>query len=163
MRSQSPLIRGQHPHQRALRLIPNPKLQPVFPLSLRFGPSCFGRSSKGSSGSGRKLLLSLCRFSCRCFALSSHSLRNPSSNVGKSLGAHLPLELLRRFSRCPLDLRPPCFGRCSHLGLGVCTELALLGCFSCLDRSGCLAAQKLTEFLLQRLDFLLDVGCFPEL
>jgi len=56
----------------------SPKLQPALPRCLHLGPSCFGRSSKGSSGSSRKLLLRL----LNRFAFCCHSLCNPGPNVG---------------------------------------------------------------------------------
>jgi hypothetical protein len=96
--------------------------------------------------------------------LCRHSLCNPGSNVGKSLGAHLPL--LCRFScrGCSLNLCPPCDLSSTHFCSGGSTHLPLLlGGFSWLGRSGYFAAQKLTEFLLQRLDLLLEVGCLTEL
>ena len=131
----------------------SPKLQRRLPRLPRFGPPRFGSSRQSSSpGSTEFPLGLLCRFS-----LCGHPFCNPGSNVGKSLSAHLPLW------GCPFDLRPPCLLSCSHLGSGVCTELVLPGCFSRLGRSGYVAAHKLTEFFLQRLDLLLDVGCFTEL
>jgi len=143
----------QNNRQRQLRL----------PSRLSLCPSRFPGTFQRPSPSGGHLPL-LLGFLNR-FPLSRHSLRNPGSNIRNCLGAQLLLGLLAglSFRRCPFDLRPSCDLSLSHLGPGVCTEFGFLGCFSRSGRSGYLAAQELTEFILQRLDLLLDVGCFTEL
>jgi hypothetical protein len=139
----------------------SPKLPPALAGLLRFRPSRLGRSRNRSSPGSTPLYLGL----LNSFPLCRHSLCNPGSNVGKSLGAHLPSGFLCRLCgwRCPFDPRPSCLLSRSHLGSGGCTEFVLPGCFSRLGRSGCLAAQELTKFFLQRLNPFLDVGCFTEL
>ena len=72
----------------------SPKLQRRLPRPLCFRPSCFGSSRKRSSSGSTEFPLGL----LNCFALCRHSLCNPGSNVGKSLGAHLPLCLLHGFN-----------------------------------------------------------------
>jgi len=135
----------------------SPKLPPALAGLLRFRPSRLGRSRNRSSPGSTPLYLGL----LNSFPLCRHSLCNPGSNVGKSLGAHFPLLLRWGYCGrcCPFDLRPSCLLSRSHSGPGGSTELARFGCFSRLSRSGYLAAQKLTEFFLQRLDLLLNVGC----
>ncbi len=166
-------------------------LQPALPRLLRFSPPCFGSSRKRSSSGSTEFPLGLlnrltfCPSCCPSllqrlspsgghlplgflnrFPLCRHPLCNPGSNVGKSLGAHLPLGLLCGFSRGsgPSNLRPPCSDGSSNSSTACSTHLLFLplrcGRLSCLGRSGYVAAQELTEFFLQRLDLLLDVGCF---
>src|ERR1035437_1437991 len=65
----------------------SPKLQPALPRLLRFSPPRFGSSRKRSSSGSTELPFGL----LNRFALCSHSLCHPGSDVGKSLCAHLPL------------------------------------------------------------------------
>ena len=95
-------------------LIKPTKLQPALPGLLRFGPSRLGRSRNRSSPGSTPLHLGL----LNSFALCGHSLCNPGSNVGKSLGAHLPLWA------GPFDLRPSCSGGSSNSSTAGSTDLS---------------------------------------
>src|ERR1035437_3502326 len=145
----------------------NRQLQLGFPSSFGFGPPCLLSCPDVCQASRTDLLPGfLNEFGCRRFPLYSHPLCDPGPNVGKSLCAHFPfLGLIGRcsFWRCHFDLRPSCGLSCSPSGPTGCIDLAPLGCFNRLGRTGYIAAQKLTELFLQRLDLLLDVGCLTEL
>ena len=141
--------------QRALHPNQTPKSQPALARLLRLSPSGCPGSFQRIPPSDRHLPL-LFGF-LNSFALCSHSLGNSRSNIGKSLGAHLPLA--GRLGS--LNLRPSCLLCRSHLGSGRSTELVLYGCFNC--RGFSRTTQQLPQFFLQRLDLLLDVGCLTKL
>src|ERR1035437_7500030 len=81
--------RALHPQSRVLRLGQTLKSKRCLPRPVRFGPPRLGSSRKRSSSGSTEFLLRL----LNRFALSGHSLGNPGSNVGQSLGAHLSLGL----------------------------------------------------------------------
>jgi hypothetical protein len=112
----------------------SPKLPPALAGLLRFRPSRLGRSRNRNSPGSTPLYLGL----LNRLPLCRHPLCNPGSNVGESLGAHLPLGFLCRLSFwCgPFDLRPSCLLSRSHSGPTGSTELVLPGFFSWLSRSG---------------------------
>jgi hypothetical protein len=137
------------------------QLQLRLPSRLTFCPSCCPGTFQRPSPSGGHFPLGFLNYCPLC----GHPLCNPGTNVGESRSRHLPLGFLCGFSfwRCPFDLCPSCDLSCSHSGLTGCTDLASLGGFNRLGRSGNFTAQDLTEFFLQRLDLFLKVGCFTEL
>jgi len=147
--------------ERAARLNPNKRSQPALPRLLRFSPPCFGSSRKRSSSGSTEFPLGLLNRLTFCPSCCPSLLQRLSPS-----GAHLPLGLLCGFSRGsgPSNLRPPCSDGSSNSSTACSTHLVFLplrcGRLSCLGRSGYVAAQELTEFFLQRLDLLLDVGCF---
>lgn len=134
------------------------------PRSFGFGPPCLLSCPDVCQASRTDLLPGFLNgFGCQRLTLCSHSLCNSGTNVGKSLGAHLPLGFLCRFSssRCPFNLRPSSLLSGTHSSPTRCADLALLGCFwrGCFSRT----TQKLTEFFLEQLNPLLNIGCFTEL
>ena len=82
---------------------------------LRFSPSRLGRSRNRSSPGSTPLNPGF----PESFALCGHSLCNPGTDVGKSLGAQLPLP----GCFCSLNPRPSCDLSRSHSGPAGCTDL----------------------------------------
>lgn len=128
-------------------------LECSLPRSLRLGPSRFCSSGQGGFRGSRNLPLGL----RNSFSLSGHSLRNPGSNVGQALRAHLPAGF------GAFDFGPAFSCGSSNCSSAGCAHFPLFGCLGSFGRNRNFTTQNAAQFTLQRLDPFLEVGCFSQL